>query len=70
MNYHCALSTLLILGILLEAMLAAMHIHELFRGRLKKHPVVLKSMVTAGALLIAVGAIPELGGLLEGAMTT
>jgi hypothetical protein len=63
MNYHYVLSILVILGIVLHATLAGIHLNEKLRGHFKKHPVWLKSVVTAGAMLIAVGAVPELGAV-------
>ena len=65
-NYHHVLSALLILGIMLQSVLAGMHINEKLRGHLQKHPVARKSVVIAATLLIAVGGLPEAGDLLAG----
>ncbi len=50
MNDNLALSALLILGIVLHAALAGIHINEKLRGHLQKHPAIRKGMVAGGTL--------------------
>jgi hypothetical protein len=69
-NDNLALSALLILGIVLHAALAGIHINEKLRGHLQKHPAIRKGMVAGGTLLIAAGAIPQVGNLLGGVTIT